>query len=308
MYGGSGVSPVRLARRAAARQRPSPRCSSSSTGAEALPGAAAGASAARAPPRRRSPRAARAAAPRRLAAARSRIRAGTTRVSFTTTSSPASSSGSSAKRAVAHLAGRALVDEQPRGVAARRRVLRDQLRRQLVVELVRVHPTASVALAPMDAGALERAKAAHRRSRGRADGAGRARGRARALARADRGARGDGGRARERRCRSGSARPSRTACARRSCRSRGNLAEIRGLLNQAIRRLERLEGDLLAERHARIDDLALLVDLVSSGWRASTTGWSGSSGSRTPTPRFTRPAPRKPGFEGDRALGPRAAP
>ena len=46
-----------------------------------------------------------------------------------------------------------------------------------------------------------------------------------------------------------------------------NLAEIRGLLNQAIKRLERLEGDLLAERHARIDDLALLVDLVSSGWR-----------------------------------------
>ena len=37
--------------------------------------------------------------------------------------------------------------------------------------------------------------------------------------------------------------------------------------NQAIRRLERLEGDLLAERHARVDDLALLVDLVSSGWR-----------------------------------------
>ena len=46
-----------------------------------------------------------------------------------------------------------------------------------------------------------------------------------------------------------------------------NLAEIRGLLNQAIRRLERLEGDILAERHARIDDLGLLVDLVSSGWK-----------------------------------------
>jgi hypothetical protein len=46
-----------------------------------------------------------------------------------------------------------------------------------------------------------------------------------------------------------------------------NLAEIRGLLNQVIRRLERLEGDVLAERHARIDDLTLLVDLVSSGWR-----------------------------------------
>lgn len=46
------------------------------------------------------------------------------------------------------------------------------------------------------------------------------------------------------------------------------VAEIRGLLNQAIRRLERIEGDLLAERHARVDDLALVVDLVSSGWRA----------------------------------------
>jgi hypothetical protein len=47
-----------------------------------------------------------------------------------------------------------------------------------------------------------------------------------------------------------------------------NLAEIRGLTNQVIRRLERVEGDLLAERHARVDDLALLVDLVSSGWRS----------------------------------------
>lgn len=47
-----------------------------------------------------------------------------------------------------------------------------------------------------------------------------------------------------------------------------HIAEIRGLLNQAIRRLERLEGDLLAERHARIDDLALLVELVSSGWKS----------------------------------------
>jgi hypothetical protein len=46
-----------------------------------------------------------------------------------------------------------------------------------------------------------------------------------------------------------------------------NLAEIRGLMNQVIRRLERVEGDLLAERHARVDDLALLVDLVTSSWR-----------------------------------------
>jgi type II secretory pathway component PulM len=47
-----------------------------------------------------------------------------------------------------------------------------------------------------------------------------------------------------------------------------NLAEIRGLMNQVIRRLERVDGDLLAERHARVDDLALLVDLVTSGWRS----------------------------------------
>jgi hypothetical protein len=46
-----------------------------------------------------------------------------------------------------------------------------------------------------------------------------------------------------------------------------HIAEIRGLLNGAIRRLERIEGDLAAERHARVDDLALLVELVSSGWR-----------------------------------------
>jgi hypothetical protein len=46
------------------------------------------------------------------------------------------------------------------------------------------------------------------------------------------------------------------------------LAEIRGLANQTIRRLERIEGDLLAERNARVDDLALLVELVSSGWKA----------------------------------------
>jgi hypothetical protein len=45
------------------------------------------------------------------------------------------------------------------------------------------------------------------------------------------------------------------------------LAEVRGLMNHMIRRLERVEGDLLADRNARVDDLALLVDLVASGWR-----------------------------------------
>jgi hypothetical protein len=47
-----------------------------------------------------------------------------------------------------------------------------------------------------------------------------------------------------------------------------HLAEVRGLTNQVIRRLERMEGDLLAERHARVDDLGLLVDLIASGWRS----------------------------------------
>ncbi|MSO57664.1 MAG: hypothetical protein EXQ77_01325 [Thermoleophilia bacterium] len=46
-----------------------------------------------------------------------------------------------------------------------------------------------------------------------------------------------------------------------------NLAEIRGLLNHALRRLERIEQEVLAERSARIDDLAVLVDLVAAGWR-----------------------------------------
>ena len=46
------------------------------------------------------------------------------------------------------------------------------------------------------------------------------------------------------------------------------LAEVRGLTASVIRRLERLDGDLLAERHARVDDLAVLVDLITSGWQS----------------------------------------
>jgi hypothetical protein len=46
------------------------------------------------------------------------------------------------------------------------------------------------------------------------------------------------------------------------------LAEVKGLSNNAIRRLERLEATLDAERGARVDDLALLVDLLTEGWRA----------------------------------------
>jgi len=47
-----------------------------------------------------------------------------------------------------------------------------------------------------------------------------------------------------------------------------HLAEVRGLMNQVIRRLERIEGDMLSERHARVDDLALLVELIASGWKS----------------------------------------
>lgn len=43
--------------------------------------------------------------------------------------------------------------------------------------------------------------------------------------------------------------------------------EIKGLTNQVIRRLEHLEGELTAERHSRVDDLGLLVDLIEAGWR-----------------------------------------
>ena len=46
-----------------------------------------------------------------------------------------------------------------------------------------------------------------------------------------------------------------------------NLGELKGLLNNAISRLERLEQELDAERNARLDDLTLLVDLISSGWQ-----------------------------------------
>lgn len=46
-----------------------------------------------------------------------------------------------------------------------------------------------------------------------------------------------------------------------------HLAEVRGLSAQTIRRLERLQGDLDAERTARVEDLALVVELIASGWR-----------------------------------------
>ena len=46
------------------------------------------------------------------------------------------------------------------------------------------------------------------------------------------------------------------------------LAELRGLANQLIRRLMELEQEIEAERLARVEDLGLLVDLIAGGWRA----------------------------------------
>jgi hypothetical protein len=45
------------------------------------------------------------------------------------------------------------------------------------------------------------------------------------------------------------------------------LAEVKGLSNNVIRRLDKLEHTIDAERDARVDDLALLVDLLTEGWR-----------------------------------------
>ena len=45
-----------------------------------------------------------------------------------------------------------------------------------------------------------------------------------------------------------------------------HIAEVRGLMNQLVRRVEQIEGDLLAERHARVDDLSLLGELIAAGF------------------------------------------
>jgi phosphoenolpyruvate-protein kinase (PTS system EI component) len=76
------------------------------------------------------------------------------------------------------------------------------------------------------------------------------------------------------------------------------LAEIKGLVNQANRRLERVEQEVLAERAARIDDLSVLVDLVASGWRGvderlrriEQHGAEAETGGVVPLPPGARPA------------------
>ena len=165
---------------------------------------------------------------------------------------------------------RAAVDEQARVVPSSGRLLGDQLLRKLVVEELGVHPARRVASSRMDVLALERA---HQRI---ADAGARrpepalieatlerSRQQIEALAEVAAGL-------------EASVPVQVNIAVRDGLRAEvlpvaRHIAEIRGLLNQTIRRLERIEGELLAERHARVDDLALLVDLVSSGWRGIDT-------------------------------------
>jgi hypothetical protein len=48
------------------------------------------------------------------------------------------------------------------------------------------------------------------------------------------------------------------------------LAEVKGLSNNALGRLERIEATIESERNARVDDLALLVELLTEAWRTLT--------------------------------------
>lgn len=49
------------------------------------------------------------------------------------------------------------------------------------------------------------------------------------------------------------------------------MAEVKGLSWNTIHRLERIEATIDAERTARVDDLALLVELLTEGWRSLNT-------------------------------------
>ena len=50
-----------------------------------------------------------------------------------------------------------------------------------------------------------------------------------------------------------------------------SLAEVRGLSNQQIARLERVQQTIDDERRARIEDLDVLVDLLASSWEGLDT-------------------------------------
>ena len=248
-------APASLAERLEQLDRPEP-----------LARRAAAARAARAPPRHRR-RASRPGAPRprRRSRAGRQPRGHDPRV-VDDDELPSSSSGSSAKPRWRTVAGRAVVDEQPRGVAPLGRMLGDQLRRQRVVELVRSHPTARVALRPWTNRHWNGRSSASREAR---DGPAtrRAASRRPSSARATRSRRSAPRRwSSRRRCRIASATPCRRAAARGAAggaeprRDQGS-AQQRDLAARAAR------AGADAERNARLDDLTLLVDLISTGWQ-----------------------------------------
>ena len=142
-----------------------------------------------------------------------------------------------------HVARRPVEDEEPRLVAALGGTLRDQLGRQLVVELCDVHPSGHVSLG-LDGSRRGRAGSqAPRRGEGRANRPRRGRRRRwSARARGSRSSRPPQPSSR-RACRRRSAQPSRTGIAGETRPVARQLAEVRGLMNQVLRRLERLEGD-----------------------------------------------------------------
>ncbi len=170
-----------------------------------------------------------------------------------------------AEAAVPDGARRALVDEQARLVAPLGRRLRDQVGRELVIQLGRSHPRPTLSLPVMDQEAVRRA---HERLQAAREGR---------LEQADVNATLERASAQLEALAQAAAQleatvPTQVQTAvenglREQVRPVGkNLAELRGLTNQLLRRLEAIEGGALAERHARVDDLALLVDLITSGW------------------------------------------
>lgn len=46
-----------------------------------------------------------------------------------------------------------------------------------------------------------------------------------------------------------------------------HIAELRGLTARVVRRIDALAAEVGVERRERVEDLALLVDLISSGWQ-----------------------------------------
>jgi hypothetical protein len=47
-----------------------------------------------------------------------------------------------------------------------------------------------------------------------------------------------------------------------------SMAQVGSLVEELFRRLDGLAAQIAAERHERVEDLALLTDLISTGWRS----------------------------------------